>query len=73
MQLLAATHAPVFDGPFQVRLVGKEPGLDAWAVHSLVSTGENNGVPQGYRRLVRETLTHLWLTVLRPPSGTNSP
>ena len=29
-----------------------------------MSAGENNGVPQGYRRLVRESVSDLWLTVL---------
>ena len=33
-----------------------------------MSAGENNGVPQGYRRLVRETVSDLWLTVLPAPT-----
>ena len=32
-----------------------------------MSAGDNNGVPQGYRRLVRESVSDLWLTVLPAP------
>ncbi len=67
LQLVASTNAPPFGGPIQLRLVEKESGRERSVPHSLVSVGENNGVPQGYRRLVRETLSQLWLTVLRPP------
>jgi Bacterial pre-peptidase C-terminal domain len=38
------------------------------AAQDLVSAGENNGVPQGYRRLVRESVSDLWLTVLPVPT-----
>jgi hypothetical protein len=34
-------------------------------VQELISAGENNGVPQGFRSLVRERIEDLWLTV--PP------
>jgi hypothetical protein len=33
----------------------------------LVTSGENNGVPQGFRRLVLESIDRLWLTVTVPP------
>ncbi len=34
---------------------------------SLISAGENNGVPQGFRSLVVESVSRLWLTVVPLP------
>ena len=38
-----------------------------YVVMELISAGENNGVPQGYKKLVRESIAQLWLTVTPPP------
>ena len=74
VSLVASTNAPAFQGPFQIRVAEKDSGREQRARFSLVSVGENNGVPQGYRRLVRETVSDLWLTVLPPPPpSTNAP
>lgn len=74
VSLVAATNAPAAQGPIQIRVAEKESGRVQSARFSLVSAGENNGVPQGYRRLVRETVSDLWLTVLPPPPpSTNAP
>jgi hypothetical protein len=74
VSLVVATNAPAFQGPFQIRVAEKDSGREQRARFSLVSVGENNGVPQGYRRLVRETVSDLWLTVLPPPPpSTNAP
>jgi hypothetical protein len=74
VSLVAATNAPAFQGPFQIRVAEKDSGREQRARFSLVSVGENNGVPQGYRRLVREKVSDLWLTVLPPPPpSTNAP
>ncbi len=74
VSLIATTNAPAAQGPIQIRVAEKESGPVQSARFSLVSAGENNGVPQGYRRLVRETVSDLWLTVLPPPPpSTNAP
>ncbi|MFM7100210.1 MAG: hypothetical protein ACKO3N_03465, partial [Verrucomicrobiota bacterium] len=72
-QLVAETNAPPFSGPFQIVLHEPDSGREHPVVQELVSRGENNGVPQGYQRLVRETLDRLWLTVLTPPPAKPAP
>ncbi|MFM8360105.1 MAG: PPC domain-containing protein, partial [Verrucomicrobiota bacterium] len=72
-QLVAETNAPPFSGPFQIVLREPDSGREHPVVQELVSRGENNGVPQGYQRLVRETLDRLWLTVLTPPPAKPAP
>lgn len=68
LRWITATNAAPHSGPFFVEV--SPPGSDEVrrARFSLVSAGENNGVPQGFRRLVVETVERLWLTVLPVPS-----
>jgi hypothetical protein len=61
-----ATNAGPFSGPFRVEVAG--PDRVEEARFPLVSAGENNGVPQGFRRLVLESVRRLWLTVTVPPA-----
>ncbi len=68
IRLSAATNAATFSGPLRVLLTGS--GSEQTASFPLISAGENNGVPQGYKHLVIESVDHLWLTV---KAGTNAP
>jgi hypothetical protein len=67
LKLIAATNAPAFAGPIRIEASTTQPDRTYPVVMSLISAGENNGVPQGYRRLVRESIADLWLTVPTPP------
>ena len=72
LRWITATNAASFSGPFQVEVIAPKSvqGLAGvqQARFSLVSAGENNGVPQGFRRLVVESVSRLWMTVLPMPS-----
>ena len=72
LRWITATNAASFSGPFQVEVMAPKSvqGLAGvqQARFSLVSAGENNGVPQGFRRLVVELVSRLWMTVLPMPS-----
>ena len=72
LRWITATNAGSFSGPFQVEVMAPKSvqGLAGvqQAEFSLVSAGENNGVPQGFRRLVVESVSRLWMTVLPMPS-----
>jgi len=72
LRWITATNAASFSGPFQVEVMAPKSvqGLAGvqQAQFSLVSAGENNGVPQGFRRLVVESVSRLWMTVLPMPS-----
>lgn len=65
----APTNAAAFNGP--VRLVVAGEGRERTAVFALASTGENNGVPQGYTDLLIRETADLWLTVMpaKPPEA----
>ena len=66
LKLVAAEKAAPMSGAFRIEVEDPVSKQVQDARYSLVSTGENNGVPQGYRRLVVESLHRLWLTVLSP-------
>jgi hypothetical protein len=71
LQLIAATNAPAVISPLRVVVRG-ESGERA-ATYELVTAGENNGVPQGFRELVIPRTEQLWLTVTKPePPADNS-
>lgn len=62
----APSDAAPFNGLVAVRLREAE-GAGTWtAVHELVSTALNNGVPQGYRDLLIRSTPGIWLTVTPP-------
>jgi len=63
LRLIAATNVVEFSGPVGLGLLDATTGKSQPVVMELVAAGENNGVPQGYRRLVRESLDRFWLTV----------
>ncbi len=68
LRWIAATNAAPFSGPVSIEVSSSNPATVQEARFPLVSAGENNGVPQGFRRLVVESISRLWLTVLRAPS-----
>ncbi len=67
LKLVASGGAKPFSGRFRIVATETVGGREHEAVMSLVTTGENNGVPQGFSRLVLETISKFWLTVLPPP------
>ncbi len=67
----APTNAPRFNGPVRVVVAGD--GRERAAVFALASTGENNGVPQGYTDLLIRETESLWLTVLPPKPAESKP
>ena len=67
--MIAATNAAPYSGPFSVQVSSSDSPEVRPAAFPLVSAGENNGVPQGFRKLVVETVERLWLTVARGPSA----
>ena len=68
LRWITATNAAPFSGPVSIEVSSSNPATVQEARFPLVSAGENNGVPQGFRRLVVESISRLWLTVLRAPS-----
>ena len=68
LRWITATNAAPFSGPVSIEVSSSSPAAVQEARFPLVSAGENNGVPQGFRRLVVESISRLWLTVLRAPS-----
>ncbi len=68
VRLLAMDAAVPSSGPLQIRVVESGSGPEHVVTMDLVSAGENNGVPQGYRRLVVESIAEFWLTVLPAPT-----
>jgi hypothetical protein len=67
----APTNAPRFNGPVRVLVAGD--GRERAAVFALASTGENNGVPQGYTDLLIRGTESFWLTVLPPKPAESKP
>ena len=70
IRLSAVTNATPFSGPLRVLLTGTNG--EQVVSFPLISAGENNGVPQGFKHLVIEAIDHLWLTV-KAATGTNVP
>lgn len=71
LQLIATTNAPAVTSPLRVVVRG-EAGERA-ATYELVTAGENNGVPQGFRELVIPRTEQLWLTVTKPETPAEKP
>ena len=66
LKVVAKTNAAPFSGPIRILATETGSGREHQVVHSLAATGENNGVPQGFSRLLRERIADLWLTVPPP-------
>lgn len=67
LTLTAEATAPATSQPIQFQLRSETTGLEFPVIHEMVSTSENNGVPQGFRRLLIPKTPDLWLTVTVPP------
>jgi hypothetical protein len=67
----APTNAPLFNGPIRIVVAGD--GLARSAVFALATTGENNGVPQGFTDLLIRETDSLWLTVPPPKPPETKP
>ncbi len=63
LELVAAADAAAFQGPVRVVLAETNEGAETAVPFELTTRGENNGVPQGYSRLVVDRTDRLWLTV----------
>jgi len=60
---IAATNAPPAQRPLRIQVRSGTNGPICNVVHELATTGENNGVPQGFHRLLINETDWLWLTV----------
>jgi hypothetical protein len=70
LKLVAAADAKKFSGPLQIVLKETETGREERIRSELVTSGVDNGVPNGFGRLLLESIDDLWLTVL-PAKVTN--
>ena len=66
LKLVAAPEAKPFSGPVKIVVTEIETKRERVAPASLITTGINNGVPNGYSQLAIESVEALWLTVLPP-------
>ncbi len=66
LRVVAATNAAPASVPIRVQVKDAKDGRVTTVRMDLVSAGENNGVPQGFRRVVRDSIEDLWLTVTAP-------
>jgi hypothetical protein len=63
LKLTAATNAARAGQPFQIVLRDAATGTEQPVLHRMITTGENNGVPNGYAELVIPSTDQLWITV----------
>lgn len=59
----ATTNAPPVQRPLRIHVRSGTNGPLFHVIHELATTGENNGVPQGFHRLLINETDWLWLTV----------
>ena len=64
LKLAASADAKPFSGAVQIAVTEVESGIEHRVVSDLISSTVDNGVPQGFRKLVIESTDQLWLTVL---------
>ncbi len=67
LRLIATTNAPAVATPVTLVVESTKSGERQLVESDLVSRGLNNGVPQGYSQLLRESIESFWLTVLPAP------
>ena len=74
LKIVATETAAAVSQPFQLVVRDMESGTEHPVSHFMTTTGENNGVPQGYTDLVIDSTDQLWLTVIAAaPPKTDSP
>ena len=69
LKLVASAGAQSFSGPIQFVVTDADSAKEHHVVHELITTGINNGVPNGFNKLVIESTDLLWLTVLSAPTA----
>ena len=67
ISLTADATAAGSSQPFQLLLTSNPAGQEHPVRHGMVSSSENNGVPQGFRQLLIPETSELWLTVTAAP------
>jgi sugar lactone lactonase YvrE len=73
LKLNADANAMAASQPIQLVLREVESGAEHPVIYTMTTTGENNGVPQGYTELVINSTDQLWLTVTAPAQKTETP
>jgi hypothetical protein len=63
LKITADSGTKAASQPFQLVLREVEAGTEHPVIYWMISTGENNGVPQGYTELVIDSTDQLWLTL----------
>jgi len=66
--LAASADAKPFSGAIQIAVTEVESGIAHRVVSELISSTVDNGVPQGFRKLLIASTDQLWLTVLPTPA-----
>ncbi|HXJ74002.1 MAG TPA: PPC domain-containing protein [Candidatus Dormibacteraeota bacterium] len=72
LKIAAAPDAKSFSGPIQMAVRDQESGQEHRVLSDLIATGADNGVPNGFNRLLIESVDHLWLTVRAAKAGTTN-
>lgn len=73
LRFVAATNAPASQRGLQLFARPGTNGLPVSVLHEIATTGENNGVPQGFHQLLVNETDWLWLTVRKAPEVTPAP
>jgi len=68
LKLIASAEAKPYTAPIQLVVTEAESETEHRVIAELISSGLNNGVPQGFSRLAIESTDQLWLTVLPAPA-----
>lgn len=67
LKLITIQAAKAWSGEIQFVAVEDQGGAEHSARFSIVATGTDNGVPNGFHKLLVDRVDRLWLTVLPPP------
>ncbi len=73
LRFVAATNAPASQRGLQLFARPGTNGMPVSILHEMATTGENNGVPQGFHQLLVNQTDWLWLTVRKAPEVIPAP
>ena len=73
LKITTETSAPAASQPIQLVFRETEAGAEHPVIYSMTTTGDTNGVPQGYTELVINSTDQLWFTVIAPVEKTETP
>jgi len=73
LKITATDTATAASQPFQLVVRESESGTEHVVPYFMTTSGENNGVPQGYTELVINSTDQLWLTVIGAPPKPQAP